>query len=655
MKYALLVVALLSLYTPWSSHAQSSPQRVEKGNRITEGIPELPGELGDRLLRYQGLRRADFDGWLADGQGAIISTRFADTYQVHWVDHPGGARQQLTFYNEPVESVSVNPTRHGFAFGKDIGGNEFFQIYYFDLDTRTVQLLTDGKSRNEGPLWSHRGDRMAFETTQRNGNDTDVHIVGLDGKPSKAVLERSGTWDPMDWSPDDSRLLVRQYFSDEDSRPYLVDLASGAVTALSDATHKSAYTKMKFAHDGKGIYYLANETGAKGTGEFAELHYRDLATAATRSLSANIPWDIEDFSLSHDGRYLAFVANQDGIDALHLIELASGHEVALPALPSGLVEAMAFSADDKRLGFTFMSAVSAGDIYAIELDHPALVRWTTSEVGGLDASRFVQPTLERYPTFDQVDGKPRRIPAFYYRPAGKGPFPVIIQIHGGPEDQARPLFNSQIAFWVNELGVAVIMPNVRGSTGYGKTYLGLDNGFKREDAVKDIGALLDWIATRPELDAKRVGVYGGSYGGFMTLSALTHYSQRLRAGIELVGQSNFVTFLEHTEGYRRDLRRAEYGDEREPKMRAFLERIAPTTNAKNISAQLFVAVGANDPRVPPAEGLQIANAVRANGHDVWFLEFKDEGHGFQKKQNRNYFEAASALFWQTYLLPQKQP
>ncbi|MFC5743725.1 S9 family peptidase [Dyella tabacisoli] len=649
MKYALLVAALLSWCAPYAVHAQSSPQRVEKGNRITEGIPEIPGELGDRLLRYQGIRRADFDGWLANGQGAIISTRFGDTYQAHWVDHPGGARQQLTFYSDPVGSVTVNPSRNGFAFVKDTGGAEFFQIYYFDLDTRAIQLLTDGMSRNEGPIWSNHGDRVAFDTTRRNGNDSDVHIVGLDGKPSKAVVERKGTWDVLDWSPDDARLLVRHYLSDEESYPYAVDIASGAMTALGDAGHKTAYNEMKFSRDGKGIYYISNETG-----EFAELHYRDVATGAMRSLTANIPWDIESFTLSKNGQYLAFAANQDGIDVLHLIELKSGREVALPALQSGQVDSMAFSADSKRLGFTFMSAITPGDAYAIDLTNPALVRWTSSEVGGLDARRFVEPSLEHYPTFDQAAGQPRRIPAFYYRPQGKGPFPVIIHIHGGPEDQARPLFNAQMAFWVNELGVAVIMPNVRGSTGYGKTYLGLDNGFKREDAVKDIGALLDWIATRPELDASRVGVDGGSYGGFMVMSTLTHYSQRLRAGIELVGQSNFVTFLEHTEGYRRDLRRAEYGDERDPKMRAFLERIAPTTNAKNIGAPLFVAVGANDPRVPPTEGLQIASAVRANGNDVWFLEFKDEGHGFGKKQNRNYFEAASVLFWQKYLLAEKK-
>ncbi|WP_266170778.1 S9 family peptidase [Dyella subtropica] len=650
MKYALLVAALLSSCAPHQIHAQSNPQRVEKGNCITEGIPEIPVELGDRLLRYQGIRRADFDGWLANGQGAIISTRFGDTYQAHWVNHPGDARQQLTFYTDPVGSVTVNPSRNGFAFVKDIGGAEFFQIYYFDLDTRATQLLTDGKSRNEGPVWSNRGDLIAFDTTRRNGNDSDVHIVGLDGKPSKAVVERSGTWDVFDWSPDDSRLLVRQYLSDEESHPYLVNIASGAMTGIGDAGHKTAYNEMKFSRDGKGIYYISNETG-----EFAELHYRDLATVFMQRLTANIPWDIEGFTLSKNGQYLAFAANQDGIDVLHLIDLKSGHEVALPALKSGQVDSMAFSADSKRLGFTFMSAVSPGDFYAIDLAHPVLERWTSSEVGGLDASRFVEPSLEHFPTFDQVAGKPRRIPAFYYRPPGKGPFPVIIQIHGGPEDQARPLFNAQIAFWVNELGVAVIMPNVRGSTGYGKTYLGLDNGFKREDAVKDIGALLDWVGTRRELDAKRVGVFGGSYGGFMVLSTLTHYSKRLQAGIELVGQSNFVTFLEHTEGYRRDLRRAEYGDERDPEMRAFLERIAPTTNAKNISAPLFVAVGANDPRVPAAEGLQIASAVRANGNDVWFLEFKDEGHGFQKKQNRNHFDAASILFWQKYLLPGKGP
>jgi len=642
MKFARFVVALVSLSATLSSAAQT--HRVEVGNRITEDVPDIPSALIEQLRPYQSARIASFCGWLAKGDGMIITTRFANTWQVHWVKTAGGARQQLTFFDEPVDTVAVNPVRDGFAFARDVDGAEDFQIYYYDLDTRAVRLLTDGKSRNEAPLWSNRGDRLAFSTTARNGTDTDVRIVDLTGT-AKPLLERGGTWNPLEWSPDDTKMLVWQYLSEAEARPYLVDVSSGLATPLYDPKRKIAYGTMHFARDSKGIYYISDETG-----EFHELRYRDLATGKTRSLTADIPWDIEDFALSRDGSRLAYLVNQDGVSVPHVRELGSDRDRTLLGLPNGMISAPMFSADGKRLGVD-VKATNSGDAYSIELADGRITRWTTSEVGGLDADRFVKPVLVHYPTFDRVDGKPREIPAFYYRPSGDGPFPVVIHTHGGPDDQARPWFDAEIAFWVNALGIAVIMPNVRGSSGYGKTYLGLDNGFRREDAIKDIGALLDWIATRPELDAKRVGMHGGSYGGFMTLSALTHYSDRLRAGIELAGQSNFVTFLQNTKGYRRDLRRAEFGDERDPQMHAFLERLAPTANASKISVPLFVAAGANDPRVPASEGEQIAKAVRDSGRDVWFLEFKDEGHGFEKKQNRNYFQAASALFWRTYLLP----
>jgi dipeptidyl aminopeptidase/acylaminoacyl peptidase len=312
-----------------------------------------------------------------------------------------------------------------------------------------------------------------------------------------------------------------------------------------------------------------------------------------------------------------------------------------------------FSPDGQRLAVTLNSATSPSDVHVVELADARLVQWTASEVGGLDVTRFRAPTLVRYETFDQVDGKPRTIPAFYYRPAGDGPFPVVINIHGGPEAQSLPSFNPTVQFMLEELKVAVLVPNVRGSAGYGKDYLQLDNGMLREDSVKDIGALLDWIAKQPELDANRVGVSGGSYGGYMVLASMTHYNERIRAGIDVVGISDFGTFLANTESYRRDLRRAEYGDERIPEMKAFHDRIAPLNNAHKITRPLFVAQGLNDPRVPWTEAEQIVKAVRGNGGDVWYLLYKDEGHGFRKKTNSDYFGAASVLFWQQHLINAK--
>ena len=305
---------------------------------------------------------------------------------------------------------------------------------------------------------------------------------------------------------------------------------------------------------------------------------------------------------------------------------------------------------------TINTSQSPSDTYVLELrndplEYGKLTRWTSSEVGGLDTSRFASAELIEYPTFDEVDGEPRMIPAWLYKPQGAtGELPVVVSIHGGPEGQARPGFSSTYQMWMDTLGVAVLVPNVRGSAGYGKTYLGLDNGFKREDSVKDIGALLDWIETQPDLDQDRVAVFGGSYGGYMVLASSVHYSDRLRAAVNIVGISNFVTFLENTQDYRRDLRRVEYGDERDPAMRAHLEKISPLNNVNKIDVPMFVVQGENDPRVPVTEADQIVKALRENGKPVWYMNALNEGHGYRRKENRDIYQQATVLFFREHLL-----
>ena len=291
------------------------------------------------------------------------------------------------------------------------------------------------------------------------------------------------------------------------------------------------------------------------------------------------------------------------------------------------------------LGFTASGPTRTGDAWTLDLASGNTTQWTFSEIGGLDSSMFVAPELIEYESFDG-----RKIPAFYYRPRGEGPFPVAIDIHGGPEAQAQPWFSSTRQYLLNEAGVAVLVPNVRGSSGYGRSYLALDNGYLREDSVKDIGALLDWLAQQTELDKDRVLVQGGSYGGYMVLAALVHYGDRLQAGIDVVGISNFVTFLENTKEYRQDVRRAEYGDERDPEMRAFLESISPLNHVDRIQSALLIGQGANDPRVPQSEADQMVAAVRKAGHDAWYFLAPDEGHGFAKKRNRDLWKRVSVLF-----------
>ncbi len=654
-----LFAALLASLPALAQTAQVKPAEMKRevvGNRTSENIPAIPAALLEQLNRYQNTRGAGLAGWTKDGC-LLVSTRFAETAQAHRVCEPLGMREQLTFYPEPIGGITPAPARawrDGFVFAKDKGGDEFSQLYWFDEATRSTTLLTDGKrSQNGGTTLSRDGGLMAYSSTARNGTDRDVWLRNTRTGDTKLLVDAGGNWSPMDFSPDGTRLLVMKYVSAAESYPGVVDVASGKLTLFPVDGGKASFGGFAFAPDGKAVYFISDEPLQGKPQEFKTLRYHDPASGRFEVLTANIPWDVGGFTLADDGKHLAFVSNEDGISKLHVLSLPGHREVRLPALPIGVIGGLAFSPDGKRLALTLNSATSPSDVHVIDLAAATLTRWTRSEVGGLDASKFVAPTLVRYPTFDKVDGVQRTIPAFFYKPAKPakhGKYPVVINIHGGPEGQSQPTFNPTAQYLANELGVAMLVPNVRGSTGYGKTYLSLDNADKREDSVKDIGALLDWIATQPELDASRVGVIGGSYGGYMVLASLTHYSDRIRAGVDIVGISHFGTFLKNTESYRRDLRRVEYGDERDPAMNAVFERISPLNNAHKITSPLFVAQGRNDPRVPWTEAEQIVKAVRGNGQPVWYLLYADEGHGFAKKANSDWFGAATMLFWQQYLL-----
>ncbi|MBT2745218.1 MULTISPECIES: prolyl oligopeptidase family serine peptidase [unclassified Lysobacter] len=655
-----LTVTALALACAGTAHARAAAQaggevaRQEQGNRVSENVPTIPAELQERLNRYQNTRGASFGGWTHDGC-LLIGTRFAETAQAHRVCQPLGMREQLTFYPEPVNNLTVAPApSDGFVFGKDVGGNEFWQLHYFDLATRQVSLLTDGKARNQNPLFSHDGKQFAYSSTARNGRDIDVWVMDFATRKARAVVTDGGTWSAQDFSPDGKQLLVIKFVSAGESYPGLVDLDSGKLTLFPVDGGKASISDFRFSRDGRAVYFVSDEPVDGKPQEFRTLRRHEPASGKFDVLSANIPWDVDQLALAEDGKHLLFVSNEDGVGKLHVLSLPQHKQIKLPALPIGVIGRADFSPDGKRIALAINTSTSPSDLYVIDLASAQLARWTRSEVGGLDSTRFVTPSLIRYPTFDTVDGGARRtIPAFYYKPAqvpaGKK-LPVVINIHGGPEGQSQPSFNATAQFLANELGVAMLVPNVRGSSGYGRTYLSLDNAEKREDSVKDIGALLDWVGQQPELDAQRVGVYGGSYGGYMVLASLTHYSDRIRAGVDVVGISDFTTFLNNTESYRRDLRRAEYGDERIPRMKAVFDRISPLKNAGKIASPLFVAQGRNDPRVPYTEAEQIVKAVRANGQPVWFLMFNDEGHGFQKKANTDYFGAAMMAFWQRHLM-----
>ncbi len=613
---------------------------------VTEGVPKIAVTLVDTAGRYSENRAAFVTDWHPQRREMIIGTRFGNTYQTHLLKMPGGARQQLTFFSEPVYGGRFQPTAGEYmVFQKDIGGGEWYQMYRYDTASGNSTLLTDGKSRNiQGP-WSTKGDRIAYTSTRRTGQDTDLWVIDpSDPKTDRLVTQlKGGGWEPADWSPDDTKILVNEGISVNETYLWLFDVASGERTELTprSASEKVAYSNPRFSRDGKGIYFTSDNNS-----EFQQLRYLDLSTKQSKVLTSNTPWDLDEFALSWDGKSIAFLTNEEGLSVLHLMDAGTGKELAVPKMPFGQLSGLIWHRNNKDLAFSLSSATSPGDCYSLDVTSGKLDRWTMSE-SAVKTDAFREPELVRWKSFD---GK--TISGFLYAPPAKfmGKRPVLIEIHGGPEGQSRPEFLGRNNYFLNEMGIAVIEPNVRGSTGYGKTFTKLDNGFLREDTYKDINALFDWISAQPQLDASRIAVTGGSYGGHMTLAVSTFYSGRIRCSVDIVGMSNLVTFLEHTEGYRRDLRRVEYGDERDPKMREFLERIAPMNNIEKIKKPMMVVAGKNDPRVPVSESDQIVAALKRQGTPVWYVMAKDEGHGFQKKPNQDYQFYATIEFLQEYLL-----
>lgn len=615
-------------------------------NLVVEGIPAIPGELADDVRRYTESRGASLADWHPTRREMLISTRFANTNQIHHVAMPGGARRQVTFFDEPVGGAAYEPTDGKyFLFSRDTGGNEFAQLYRFDLADGTVTLLSDGgRSQNGGADWNRAKNRIAYTSTRRNGADRDFWIMDpLDPSSDRLLCENAGGgWNIADWSPDDTRLVVGEYLSINKSNLYLLDVATGEKTPITPLDETVAYGGAEFAADGQGLYVTSDENS-----EFKRLVYWDLATQKPEVLVDDIPWDIEGFDVSDDGKRLAFTTNEAGISKLYLMDTASREYRPVEGLPVGLIGGVTWHSNSRDLGFVINSARSTSDVYSIDATSGELTRWTESELGGMNADDLVEPELVSWKSFDGLE-----ITGFLYRPPARfsGPRPVIINIHGGPEGQARPGFLGRNNYYLNELGVALIYPNVRGSDGFGKTFVKLDNAEKREDSVRDIGALIDWIADQPGLDSSRIMVTGGSYGGYMTLAVATNYNDRIRCALDVVGISHFGTFLKNTESYRRDLRRVEYGDERDPEIAALFERISPLNNAGKITKPLFVVQGGNDPRVPLSEAEQIVARVKQNNTPVWYLMAKDEGHGFRKKNNADFQFYATILFVREFLL-----
>jgi dipeptidyl aminopeptidase/acylaminoacyl peptidase len=616
-------------------------------NLTIDGVPAVTVQLMEELAPYGETRSAAFASWHPLKREMLISTRFGDTRQIHRVSMPGGARYQLTFFKEQATGASYEPTKGNyFLFNKDIGGNENFQIYRYDVETGKTTLLTDGKSRNTGKLWSNKGDRIVYFSNKRNGSDIDLYIMNpLDPASETMLLElKGGGWGALDWSPDDKSILMSEYISVNESNLWLVDVAAKTKTQLTPPQDsvKIAYGTGRFSADGTAIYFTSDKES-----EFQRLALMDLKTKSVKIITDKINWDVDELAMSPDRMKMIYMTNENGVSAMHLIDLKNLKEQSLPKLAVGLIGGVDWHANGQEIAFSYQTSQGPTDVYTIDVKKQKIERWTISETGGINVSGLPAPKLIEWKSFDGL-----KITGFMYEPPAKfaGKRPVVIEIHGGPEAQSQPGFMGRYNYLLNELGITLIFPNIRGSTGFGKTFMKLDNGFKREDSYKDINALFDWIAAQPGLDAGRIMVMGGSYGGHMSLAISTYYSDRIRCAMSYVGISNLVTFLENTSGYRRDLRRVEYGDERDEAMRAFMLKIAPTNNADKIKKPLYIVQGANDPRVPVSEAVQMVETLKKIKTPVWYLCAKDEGHGFAKKKNNDYYFATLVMFMKEHLL-----
>jgi dipeptidyl aminopeptidase/acylaminoacyl peptidase len=647
-----MLAALGCAQAPKAPPAAATPASSD-AKLLVEGVPARSPELAAQLRAYQNMRPATFHGWLPDDAGILASLRFGEVPQLARISQPEGMRTQLTFFDEPIVRAWISPNRdvNGAIFARDDGGNEYFQLYFLDFASGQSRLLTDGKSRNEQVVFAADGTRFAYASSRRNARDFDLWIGDLaGGAEHRIVLQQGGTWYPLDFSADGRRLLVQELYSISDSRLHLLDIDSGKLERIRIGDGVSSDILARFDREDRQVLAVSNALG-----EFSSVVRIDLATGVVAPLFPQPQWDVEDIDVSPDGRYLAVMRNVDGSSDIGVYDQAdSMKEVRSLKFEQGVARSPRFNRAGTEIGFDISGPQVPGDVFSRTLNSGLMTRWTRGETGGIDPNTFITPRTIRFGSFDNdaaMMNLPRQIPAYVYEPLGPGPFPVLIMIHGGPEAQARPQFSELIQFLVRERGIAVVVPNVRGSAGYGKTYLALDNGRLREDSVKDIGALIGYLGTQPQFDPQRIAVYGGSYGGYMVLASIVHFSDQLRAGVDIVGISNFVTFLENTNPYRVDLRRPEYGDERDPDMREFLLSISPLTHVDRIRAPLFVIQGANDPRVPRSEAEQILKAVRENGREAWYMLAMDEGHGFRKKANRDRMNEAVIQFLDLHLLP----
>jgi dipeptidyl aminopeptidase/acylaminoacyl peptidase len=639
-----VILCLLMVVGERATSAQSA--EIAPGDNLeVVGVPKIPKSLAQQVKRYTGAYGLPLAGW--DIVKREVWLKGLST--VAWltrIENPGSEPKMWIYMREGgVYDIYFQPQSKYFLFNKDTNGDEAFQMYLYDVAARKSSLISDGKSRSTEPVWSKSGEQVIYSCAPPGGSAVNLCLINpFDPKSNRLLVQSTGNYlKAYDWSPDDRQVVFCEFISNIDSKLWLLDAANGAKRLLSPQKGEGEYySAPKFGKDGKGVYVITD----RGS-EFRRLTYLELGSGKFNYLTTEIKWDVDGFQISPDGKTLAFTTNEDGVSHLYLLDTATKQKRAIASIPVGVISDLKWHSNSVDLAFNFKSSRTPNDVYSLDITSEKLELWAKSVSGGVELEKFSTPELIHWRSFDG-----RMISGFLYRPPStfKGRRPVIIDIHGGPEEQRRPAYGNDDNFYINDFGVVKIYPNVRGSSGYGKTFLNLDNGLKREGAVRDIGALLDWIKTQPDLDAERVMVQGSSYGGYVALSAATSFGDRIRGAISDSGIANLMTTIENTEEWRRSIQRSEFGDERDPKIRAFMEKTAPLNNIQKIKSPLLIIQGKNDPRVPVSEAEAIVQTAKKAGIPAWYLLAKDEGHGFVQPKNWEFRSYVIASFIKEYLL-----
>jgi len=614
-------------------------------NIETIGVPPIAGSLAREVDPYRGAYGLLLAGWNPVKREIWLKGLSSVTW-ISRVRNPGATPETSSIYIEStgVYDIYLQPQNRYLAYTRDVDGNEQFQLYLYEIPGGRSTLLSDGKTRSTEPVWSNRGDKIVYSSAPSEQVGVNLRLVNPHDPKSDHLFVQSsrGYLKAFDWSPDDKQVVYCDFSANIASTLWLIDVASGNKVLLSPkGSIEDLYDSPQFSKDGKGIYVITDHDS-----DMRRLAYIDLDSHQFTYVPSEARWDVEEFQLSPNGKLLAFLTNEDGISRLHVFDIEVRKEIAVPQTKPGVLSDLKWNSSSTEIAFNFKSSQTPNDVYSISIETGKREVWARSVTNGGETEKFAMPELIHWPSFDK-----RTVSGFLYRPPSKftGKRPVIIDIHGGPEEQFRPTFKYEQNYYLNELGVVKIYPNVRGSSGYGKTFMALDNGLRREDAVRDIGALLAWIKTQPDLDAERVLVEGASYGGYLALSTAVNYPDRIKAAISDSGMVNLGGFVTSAKDWRVELQRSEFGDERQPKIRRFMEATAPLNNAKKIKKPLLIVQGQNDPRVPAAEAAKLVAATK-DRIPVWYILAKDEGHGFTQQANRDFQLYATITFVKEFLL-----